>query len=82
LRSASSALNTMWPLAAPGLAGSPLASSFFGAGSMRGVQQLVDGRRSTRRIASRSLMSPSFTISTAMRTAARAVRFPVRHWSM
>ncbi len=87
--SASSAKNTTLPVAAPGPAGRPLASSrpsaiaaFFAAGRNTGRRSWFSASGSTRRSASSFEISFSSTISTAMRTPAKPVRLPLRHWSM
>ncbi len=87
--SASGALNTTLPLAAPGPAASPLASTLFSATARRLLSGEKMGRRSwlscsgsTRMSASSGSMRPSATISTAMRMAARPVRLPLRVCSM
>jgi len=81
--SASSAVKTIRPLTAPGEAGSPRASTCRSAsGSKVGCSSWSSWPGSTRRRAVVSSIRPSSSISTAMRTAAAAVRFPVRVWSM
>ena len=82
-RNASSAWKTAMPLAAPGEAGSPFASTAFVAfGSMRWCSSWSRSPGGTRSTASFRSISPSFAISTAMRTAAGPVRLPVRVCSM
>ncbi len=81
--SASSALNTTAPQAAPGLAGSPLASLVRGAsGSSVGCSNWSSAAGLTRRTASFWSISPSCAISTAMRRLAAAVRLPLRVCNM
>ena len=78
--SASSAENTISPEAAPGEAGSPVAITLRSAlGSMVGMQELVERRRidARHRLLAR-VIRPSFASSTAMRSAALAVRLPER----
>ncbi len=78
-RTASSAVNTTRPLAAPGDAGNPLANTVSSAiGSIIGCSNWSICSGATRMTASRSSKSPSCTMSTAMRTAAGAVRFAER----
>ena len=83
-RSASSAVKTTAPVAAPGEAATPRASgsgaarrSSWGSSSWRTWSGSTSDRR-----ASSSLTSPSATMSTAMRTMACALRLPLRVWSM
>ena len=81
--SASSALNTTVPDAAPGLAGSPLENSVrFAFGSSVGCRSWSSACGLTRRTASSRVISPSLAISTAMRRLAATVRFPLRVCSM
>ena len=81
--SASSALNTIAPLAAPGLAGRPLLSSFRGAfGSSIGCSNWSSAEGFTRITASDLSISPSLAISTAIRNEAAAVRLPLRVCNM
>ena len=81
--SASSAVNTTAPDAAPGLAGSPFPSSVRGAlGSNVGCSNWSSDAGFTRRTASDSSISPSRAMSTAMRRLAAAVRLPLRVCSM
>ncbi len=78
-RTASSASNTARPLAAPGLAGRPVAIGVARTlGSMMGCSSWSSWSAGTRTTASRLEIIPSATISVAMRTAAAVVRFPVR----
>ncbi len=77
--SASSAVKTAMPEAAPGEAGKPRASTVFGAlGSSVGCSSCSSDAGSIRCTASSRLMIPSEAMSTAMRSAAAAVRLPVR----
>ena len=85
---ASSAKKTRRPLAAPGPAGSPFARSLpaFTAAALRSASKIGRSRwfsasGSTRRIASSFETTFSSARSTAIRTAARPVRFPERVWS-
>ena len=84
--SASSAKKTTLPVAAPGPAGRPLASrrpsataAFLADGRKTGRSSWLSASGSTRRSASSLGISFSSTISTAMRTPANPVRFPLRH---
>ena len=71
--SASSAVNTTAPDAAPGLAGRPFASSVRGAlGSSVGCSNWSSDDGFTRRTASDWSISPSRAMSTAMRSDAAA----------
>ena len=82
---ASSAVNASVPVAAPGDAGRPLARTvapFFAAAVKLGSSIWVRSSAGTRSSASVSEMSFSFTMSTAILTAAAPVRLPVRVWSM
>ena len=82
---ASSAVKTSAPVAAPGDAGRPLAaiSAFARSlGSKIGCRSWSSAWGSTFRTASSLVRMPSSTRSTAMWTAARPVRFPLRVWSM
>ncbi|MNY08035.1 hypothetical protein D3C86_1408640 [compost metagenome] len=82
-RSASSASKTTWPVAAPGLAGRPLASTSSEAeGSIRRCRSSLSLHASTRVTASSREMRPSSARSTAILTEAWAVRLPLRVWSM
>jgi hypothetical protein len=70
-------------ISAPGEAGSPVASTVQGAvGSTIGWSSWSSASGVTRISASCSVSIPSSTISTAMRTLAKPVRLPLRHWSM
>jgi hypothetical protein len=81
--SASSALNTMVPDAAPGLAGKPFDSTVRAAfGSSVGCSNWSSDAGLTRSTASLRVISPSCAISTAMRRLAAAVRLPLRVCSM
>jgi len=81
--SASSAENTTLPTAAPGEAGRPFDRIFFLAlGSIWGWSSWSICSGLTLRTASSFLMSFSFTMSTAICTAAAAVRLPLRVWSI
>ena len=78
--SASSALNTARPTAAPGEAGRPVAITFFSAfGSSIGCNSWSNWSAPTRIIASSLVSIPSSYISTAILTAAAAVLLPLRH---
>ncbi len=80
---ASSAVKTTLPEAAPGDAGRPLAITWiFALGSMMGWRSWSRDAGSTRSTASSLEISFSPTMSTAILTAAWAVRLPVRVWSM
>jgi hypothetical protein len=77
--SASSAENTISPDAAPGEAGSPVAMSLRSAlGSMVGCSSWSSAAGSMREIASLREINPSFARSTAIFSAALAVRLPAR----
>jgi hypothetical protein len=79
---ASAASNTTWPAAAPGDAGSPVTStSTLALGSTIGCISCSIVSAETRNNASSSLITPSSTMSTAIRTAADPVRLPLRVWS-
>ena len=81
--SAASASKTMPPLAAPGLAFSPFATgSGAEVGSIRGCSSWSSCAGSIRSTASSREISPSSTMSTAAFSAAAAVRFAARVWSM
>ncbi len=81
--SASAAVKTTLPTAAPGEAGRPLAIfCILAAGSTRGWRSWSSWPGSTRSTASFWSISRSFTMSTAIFTAAAAVRLPTRHCSM
>ena len=81
--SASSAENTTLPEAAPGEAGRPRARIVvFALGSSVGWSSWSSEAGSMRRIASSRSITPSSTISTAILSAAGAVRLPVRVCSM
>ena len=81
--SASSALNTARPTAAPGEAGKPVAiTCFLAFGSSIGCNNWSNWSAPTRMIASSWVTKPSSTISTAIRTAAAAVLLPLRHCSI
>jgi hypothetical protein len=81
--SASSALNTTMPEAAPGEAGSPLASTLRGAlGSSVGCSSWSSAAGFTRFTASVWSIRPSRAMSTAIFSDAAAVRFPLRVCSM
>ncbi len=78
-RSASSAVNTISPVAAPGEAGRPLATTDFSAsGSSVGCSNWSSDTGSMRRTASSSEIKPSRAISTAILIAAVVVRLPDR----
>ncbi len=73
--SASSASNTASPVAAPGEAGRPFATRVTDArGSTIGWNSWSRSWGGTRCTASPGVMSPSSTISTALRTAASPAR--------
>ena len=77
--SASSAENTISPEAAPGEAGRPVAITLRSAfGSMVGCSSWSSAAGSTRVTASSLETTPSLASSTAMRSAALAVRLPER----
>ena len=77
--SASSASKTTLPEAAPGEAGSPRASTWrSAAGSRVGCRSCSSASGSTLPSASASLTSPSRAMSTAIFSAALAVRLPAR----
>ena len=77
--SASSDENTISPEAAPGEAGSPVAITLRAApGSMVGCSSWSSAPGSTRVTASSRVINPSLASSTAMRSAALAVRLPER----
>ena len=76
---ASSELNTISPEAAPGDAGRPVAITFRSAfGSMVGCSNWSSEPGSIRATASSFVISFSLASSTAMRSAAFAVRLPFR----
>src|SRR5437016_6410169 len=78
---ASSALKTTWPDAAPGPAAKPLPIFFPSLADCRskmGASRCASESAGTRLTASSLEISFSPTISTAMRTAAWPVRFPLR----
>ncbi len=79
---ASSGKKAMRPVAAPGPAASPLAITFaflFSSGSKMGWRSWYTcSAGSILRMASSFVINPSLTISTAILTAAKPVRFPVR----
>ncbi len=78
-RTASSASNTMRPLAAPGDAGSPRASRvFWRIGIDLRMEELVGELGLDPQHGSIAIDQPSPTISTATRSAASAVRFALR----
>ena len=82
---ASSAVNAIRPTAAPGEAGSPVAILFKvlrDAGAITGCSNWSSCIGSTRRMASFLSMRPSFTMSTAIFTAAGPVRLPLRVCNM
>ncbi len=88
-RSASSPSMATMPVAAPGEAFSPVPSSrpsctarTFDCSSKRGRRSCESSSAGTRSSASSRLMRPSSTMSTAVLTAAIAVRFPERVWRM
>ncbi len=82
-RSASSELNTILPVAAPGEAGRPEVITSRGlAGSIVGCSSWSRLAGSTRMTASSLVIRPSLARSTATFSAALAVRFPLRVWSM
>jgi hypothetical protein len=77
--SASSEEKTISPVAAPGEAGRPMATTSRAArGSMVGWSSWSSEAGSMRATASSRVISPSAAISTAMRSAALAVRLPAR----
>ena len=77
--SASAELNTILPVAAPGLAGRPRPRTFLSAsGSSVGCRSWSSDNGSMRKIAWLRSIRPSDTMSTAIFNAALAVRFPVR----
>ena len=81
--SAASAVNTTLPEAAPGEAGRPLAITLRGAlGSSVGCSSWSSADGTTRATASFLSISPSRTMSTAILSAALAVRLPLRVCSM
>ncbi len=81
--SASSALNTTAPEAAPGLAARPLPIDVrFAFGSSVGCSSWSRDAGLTRSTASFWSIRPSLAISTAMRRLAAAVRLPLRVCSM
>ena len=85
ISTASSALNTILPLAAPGPAGKPLPISFAPfalSRSKMGARIWLSESAGIRFTASSLEMNFSFTISTAIRTAAMPVRLPLRVWRM
>ena len=76
---ASSELNTISPDAAPGDAGNPVAMMLRSAfGSMVGCSNWSSDIGSIRATASSLVISFSFASSTAIRSAAFAVRLPLR----
>ena len=76
---ATSASKTIWPVAAPGEALSPVpAIAYFWAGSMRAWNSWSSEPASTRRSASSLVSRPSLTKSSAILTAASALRFALR----
>ena len=78
-RVASSDVNTISPDAAPGEAGRPVAITLRSAfGSMVGCRSWSSEAGSIRATASSLVISFSFASSTAMRSAALAVRLPER----
>ena len=85
--SASLALKTMAPTAAPGDAGNPRVttrvtySSEFASSVNTGCRHCSSEREGTIVIACSRVTQPSAAISVAMRTAAAPVRFPTRHCS-
>ncbi len=82
---ASSAVKTTAPVAAPGEAGSPFAATgtdVRALGSKIGCSSWSSACGSTFRSASFFVRSPSSHMSTAMLTAASPVRLPLRVWSM
>ena len=81
--SASSELNTISPLAAPGEAGRPVATTLRSAlGSMVGCSNWSSAAGSMRATASSRVIRPSLAMSTAILSEALAVRFPERVCSM
>ncbi len=83
--SARSAVVAITPVPPPGPAGRPRAITFAfasAAGSIRLWSSSSSCSGRTRMRASSRAMSPSSHISTAMRTAAAPLRFPVRVWSI
>ena len=84
-RTASSAVKTTSPHAAPGEAGSPVVTAGSAAqasGSKTGASNWVSASGSTMRTASSGSITPSATRSVAITTAAYPVRFPLRVCSM
>ncbi len=82
---ASSAVNTIAPVAAPGEAGRPLAATstpFLAFGSKIGCSSWSSACGSTLSSASCFVIRPSSHMSTAMLIAASPVRLPFRVWSM
>ena len=80
---AASADRITFPLAPPGLAAMPWATGFtLLLGSSCGWRRWLRLSGATRFTAVVSSITPSLTISTAMRTAAVPVRLPLRVWSM
>ena len=79
-RSASSAVNTISPVAAPGEAGRPRAieRALGASGSSVGCRSWSSESGSMRPIASSRVISPSAAMSTAIFSAALAVRLPER----
>ena len=83
--SASSAVNTTLPQAAPGEAPSPLpigVAALSAAASNCGWRSVSRLRGSIIATASSSVLCPSSTRSHAILRAAGAVLLPLRHWSM
>ena len=83
--SASSAVKTALPQAAPGEAPRPRpmgVAAFRAAASNWGCSRVSRFLGSIMATASRSVIMPSSTRSQAMRRAAWAVRLPLRHWSI
>jgi hypothetical protein len=85
MRTAFSALKAIWPVAAPGPAGSPrprrrppVSAFCFSFASNTGARSCVICPASTRSTASVLVINSSSTMSQAMRTAAKPVRLPVR----
>ena len=79
MRSASSASNTILPVAAPGDAGRPAATTWRSAlGSRVGCSSWSSAEGSTRLTASSSEITPSDARSTAIFSADLAVRLPLR----
>ena len=80
---ASSAVNTICPAAAPGDALRPLAATSIRVlGSRRAWKSWSSDSAATRESAVFSSIKPSLTMASAMRTAASALRLALRVWSI